>query len=111
MNEPSIDTDEEVELSPEELADLNAAIEEAERGEGMDAFEFLRQLRAGTWRDPGDATVDCAVEHRPDDQEYELTAEDEDALEESNAQIARGECVTAETLLSELRATRVRHGR
>jgi DNA-binding protein YbaB len=35
---------------PELLAELDAAMEEAERGEGMDAFEFLRQLRDGTWR-------------------------------------------------------------
>jgi hypothetical protein len=34
------------------LAKLNSGLEEAERGEGMDAFEFMRQLRAGTWRDP-----------------------------------------------------------
>lgn len=43
--------EEEVALSPEELAEVNAGIEEAERGEGMDAFEFLKQLREGTWRD------------------------------------------------------------
>ena len=36
---------------PELLAELDAAMEEAERGEGMDAFEFLRQLREGTWRE------------------------------------------------------------
>ena len=35
---------------PELLSELNAAMEEADRGEGMDAFEFLRQLRDGTWR-------------------------------------------------------------
>ncbi|MEA2239392.1 MAG: hypothetical protein QOC81_4116 [Thermoanaerobaculia bacterium] len=35
---------------PELLAELDAAMEEAERGEGMDGFEFLRQLRDGTWR-------------------------------------------------------------
>ena len=35
---------------PELLAELDAAMEEAERGEGMDAFEFLKQLRDGTWR-------------------------------------------------------------
>ncbi|HEX9459598.1 MAG TPA: hypothetical protein VGA84_10665 [Thermoanaerobaculia bacterium] len=40
---------EEVELTPEELAEVNSGIEEAERGEGMDGFEFLRQLREGTW--------------------------------------------------------------
>jgi len=51
MTEPLIETEEEVELSAEELADLDAAMEEAERGEGMDGFEFLKQLREGTWRD------------------------------------------------------------
>ncbi|HEV7427151.1 MAG TPA: hypothetical protein VGQ46_12355 [Thermoanaerobaculia bacterium] len=40
----TIETKEEVELSPEELAEVNAGIEEAERGEGMDTFEFLKQL-------------------------------------------------------------------
>ncbi len=40
-----------VEVSAEDLAAINAGIEEAERGEGSDAFEFLRQLREGTWRD------------------------------------------------------------
>ena len=38
---------------PELLAELDAAMEEAERGEGMDGFEFLRQLRNGTWRAAG----------------------------------------------------------
>jgi hypothetical protein len=47
----SNETEEEVDVSPEELAELNAAIKDAERGEGMDAFEFLKQLREGTWRD------------------------------------------------------------
>ncbi len=51
MTQHPIEIEEEVELSPEELAEVNAGIEEAERGEGMDAFEFLRQLREGTWRD------------------------------------------------------------
>jgi hypothetical protein len=30
---------------PELQAELDAAIDELDRGEGMDAFEFLRQLR------------------------------------------------------------------
>jgi hypothetical protein len=50
MRQP-IETEEEVDESPEELAELNVALEEAERGEGMDGFEFLKQLREGTWRD------------------------------------------------------------
>jgi plasmid stabilization system protein ParE len=95
------DVAEELELSPEELADLDAAIEEAERGEGMDAFEFLRQLRAGTWRDPGDRKDEEALP----DGEYELVPEDEDFLARSIAEIERGECITAEDLLTELRGS------
>jgi hypothetical protein len=110
MKQQPVETEEEVELSPEELADLDAAMEEAERGEGMDAFEFLRQLRAGTWRDPGD-TADLVVASDLDDKKYELTPEDEDVLEESIAEIARGECITAKNLLAELRAMRLRDGR
>jgi plasmid stabilization system protein ParE len=95
------DVVEEAELSPEELADLDAAMDEAERGEGMDAFEFLRQLRAGTWRDRGDRKDE---ETFPDGK-YELIQEDEDSLAQSIAEIERGECVTAEGLLTELRAS------
>jgi hypothetical protein len=107
MKQRPVETEEEVELLPEELADLDAAIEEAERGEGTDAFEFLRQLRAGTWRDSGDHSVDAVVARDQDDKDYELTPEDEEALEESIAQIKRGECVTAKDLLAELRAMRI----
>ena len=103
MNEP-FDAEEEVELTPEELADLDAAIEEAERGEGMDAFEFLRQLRAGIWCDPGENQN----EEASPDGEYELTPENQNALEESIAEIQRGECVTAKGLLTELRPICVR---
>jgi hypothetical protein len=89
MKQRPAETEEEVGLSPEELAALDAAMAEAERGEGTDAFEFLRQLRAGTWRDPGATTVDLVVASGADDKEYELTPEDEDVLEESIAEIAR----------------------
>jgi plasmid stabilization system protein ParE len=106
MNQPGVDAEEDVELSPEERADLDAGMEEAERGEGMDAFEFLRQLRAGTWRDPG---VNKDEEASPDG-EYELAPEDENALEESIAELQRGECVTAKDLLTEFRAICVRDG-
>ena len=48
----------------------------------------------------------------PDEnEEYELTPEEEDALEQSIAEIERGECVTAEKLLGDLRAMRLRDGR
>jgi plasmid stabilization system protein ParE/predicted transcriptional regulator len=104
MNEPPVDAEEEVELTPEELADLDAGMEEAERGEGMDAFEFLRQLRAGTWCDSGGSKD----EEASPDGEYELTPEDENALEESIAEIRRGECGTAKDLLTGLRAICVR---
>jgi hypothetical protein len=54
MKEPRVATEDAAITieDPELLAELNAGLEEAERGEGMDAFEFMRQLRAGTWRDP-----------------------------------------------------------
>jgi predicted transcriptional regulator len=51
MKQRPTQAEEEVDLSPEELAEVNAGIEEAERGEGMDGFEFLKQLREGTWRE------------------------------------------------------------
>lgn len=88
----------------QELADLDAAMEEAHRGEGMDTFEFFRQLRAGTWCDPRASTDEEASL----DGEYELTPEDENALEESIAEIERGACLTAKDLLTELRAICVR---
>jgi hypothetical protein len=51
-NVPLDHRDDEIEIDdPELLEELDAAMEEAERGEGMDAFEFLRQLREGTWRE------------------------------------------------------------
>jgi plasmid stabilization system protein ParE len=106
MNERQIDAEQDVEMSPEELADLDVALEEAERGEAMDAFEFLRQLRSGTWRDPGESEDEVASS----DGEYEFTPEDENALQESIAEIKRGECVTAKELLTELGATCVREG-
>src|SRR4051794_21261571 len=104
MNETQLDAEEDLDMSPEELADLDAALEEADRGEGMDAFEFLRQLRAGTWRDP----VRSKDEEASSEVEYELTSEDENALEDSVAEIERGECVTAKDLLTELRAQYLR---
>jgi hypothetical protein len=46
-----------------------------------------------------------------ENEEYELTPEEEDALEESIAEIERGECVTAEESLAALRTMRLRDGR
>jgi hypothetical protein len=46
-----------------------------------------------------------------DNEEYELTPEEEDALEQSIAEIERGDCVTAEVSLEELRTMRLRDGR
>jgi hypothetical protein len=49
------------------------------------------------------------MKERPaDSYPYELTPEQEDDLEESIAQIARGEFITAEALFEELRAIRER---
>ena len=46
-----------------------------------------------------------------EEEEYELTPEEEDALEESIDEIARGECITAEESLEILRNMRLRDGR
>jgi hypothetical protein len=48
----------------------------------------------------------------PDDSAgtFELTPEQEDELEESIAEIERGEYVTADEVMAELRAMRERHG-
>lgn len=70
----------------------------------MDAFEFLRQLRDGTWRDT--TAQSAAIE--PVEERYELGPEEEEALEQSIAEIERGECVTAEQLFAELRTIRLR---
>ena len=37
--------DEEDEMSPEQMAELEAALEEADRGEGISGDEMLRQMR------------------------------------------------------------------
>ena len=43
--------DDEDEMSPEQLAELEAAIEEADRGEGIPVEEVLRELREMRLRD------------------------------------------------------------
>ena len=78
-----------VELTPEEIAELDDRTDAVERGEYIDGDEVLRRLRSGY-------------------DSYELTPEQEDDLEEAVAQIARGEFVTAEVLFDELRAIRER---
>ncbi len=83
------DNEEVVDLSPEEIAELDDRADAVARGEYIDGDEVLRRLRSG-----------C--------DSYELTQEQEDDLEEAVAQIARGEFVTAETLFDELRAIRER---
>ncbi len=57
---------------------------------------------------PDGTTVNFVVVPN-DDEEYELSPEEEDALEQSIAEIERGECVTAEQLFAELRAIRLRN--
>jgi hypothetical protein len=56
---------------------------------------------------PDGTTVNFVVVPK-DDEEYVLSPEEEEALEQSIAEIERGECVTAEQLFAELRAIRLR---
>ena len=56
---------------------------------------------------PDGTTVNFVVVPKGDE-EYALSPEEEEALEQSIAEIERGECVTAEQLFAELRAIRLR---
>jgi hypothetical protein len=60
---------------------------------------------------PDGTPVNFVVVQDPSDESYELTPEEEDALEQSIAEIERGECVTAEELLDQLRTSRLRNAR
>jgi hypothetical protein len=60
---------------------------------------------------PDGTPVNFVVVRNPEDEEFELAPEDEDELEQAIAEIERGECVTAEDLLAELREIRVRNER
>ncbi len=74
-------------LTPEEEADLEAAIAEADAGMLTPLEQVLRRMHEDS---------------------YELTPEQEDALEQSIEEIERGKFVTAGELLDELRAIRER---
>jgi predicted transcriptional regulator len=77
--------DEVVELTQEEIDELDDRADAVERGEYVDGDEVIRRLRSG------------------------YTSEQDDTIEESIAQIERGEFVTAKQLFDELRAIRERH--
>lgn len=59
---------------------------------------------------PDGTPVNFVVVRDPEDDAFELTLEEEDDLEQAIAEIERGECVTAEDLLAQLREMRVRNG-
>lgn len=86
MKQEPVETEEVVELTDEEIAELDDRADAVERGEYVDGDEVIRRLRTG----------------------YSFTSEENDALEASIAQIARGEFVTAKELFDELRAIRQR---
>jgi predicted transcriptional regulator len=83
-----VETEEVVELTQEELDELDDRADAVERGEYVDGDEVIRRLRSGY---------------------YELTGEQEDAIEDSLGQIARGEFVTSKAMFEELRGIRERH--
>jgi predicted transcriptional regulator len=109
MSQHPIETEEEVQLSPEEVADLDAAMEEAERGEGTDAFEFLKQLREGTWREGSDCKVTVPLEKQMTEpaleieNTFELSPEEEADLEAAIAEADAGLLVPLEDVLRRMR--------
>jgi hypothetical protein len=88
MKQQPAERDEVVELTQEEIDELDDRADAVERGEYVDGDEVIRRLRSGY---------------------YELTGEQEDALDDSVGQIARGEFVTRKAMFEELRAIRERH--
>lgn len=109
MKQRPAETEEVVELTPEEIAELDDRADAVERGEFGDGDEVLRRLRSGYYIE-ADESVNSVVTS-PAEVSYELTLEQEDALEESIEQIARGEFVTARVLFDELRGIRERASR
>jgi predicted transcriptional regulator len=109
MKQRPAEKDEVVELSPEELAELNVRMEEAERGEGTEAFEFLRQLREGTWRDESDWKVNVPLEKHMNEHAleiehtFELSPEEEADLEAAIAEADAGLLVPLEDVLRRMR--------
>jgi predicted transcriptional regulator len=107
MSEHPSHAEEEVELTPEELAEVNAGLDEAERGEGTDAFEFLKELREGTWRDESDRNMPSEKhmnEHALESENtFELSPEEEADLEAAIAEADAGLLVPLEDVLRRMR--------
>ena len=70
---------------PDEQAEIDAAIAEADLGEGVPAEAVLHELRTRR------------------NQEYDLTKEQEAFIEESIAEFERGEFVDGDEIIAELR--------
>jgi predicted transcriptional regulator len=87
MKQQPVEKDEVVELTQEEIDELDDRADAVERGEYVEGDEVIRRLRTGYYA-------------------YELTQEQEDALEESSSQITRGEFITPKAMFAELRAIR-----
>jgi len=51
--QPFIEDEDAVDMTPEQLAELDAALEEADRGEGISGEEMLRQMRELRERETG----------------------------------------------------------
>jgi predicted transcriptional regulator len=79
-------------LTPEEQAEIDAAIAEPDLGGGVPAEEVLREIRMRTRGDVDD--------------EYELTEEQEAEIEASISEIERGEWVDGDEIIRELRRRR-----
>jgi Arc/MetJ-type ribon-helix-helix transcriptional regulator len=85
MKQQPAEKDEVVELTQEQIDELDDRADAVERGEYVNGDEIIRRLRSG------------------------YTSEHDVANEESITQIERGEFVTAKQLFDELRTIRERH--
>jgi len=88
---------------------VNAGLDEAERGEGTDTFEFLKQLREGTWREESDRNVKVPLEKQMTEHAleventFELSPEEEADLEAAIAEADAGLLVPLEDVLRRMR--------
>ena len=82
----------EAHLTTDELAELDAAIAEADRGEGISAETMLSELRAMS-----DEHVDV---------DYDLSEEEENDLDEAMAEMECGAWIEGDVVQQELRRRR-----
>ena len=101
MKHQPANTEEVVELSPEEIAELDDRADAVERGEFVDGDEVLRRLR-GSMRNVGGVMSERAIKI---EDTFDLSAEEEADLEAAIAEADAGLLTPLEEVLQRMRET------